>query len=284
MEQITSHDLKDSTIKDIAALVRDSAKPGWLRNPVNGDCVLVTAHGEINHDATVRAPLHLKADSLGGLGDAFTAIAGPAYKPISAASALLCIGESQIRAELNDTSNETVGMVTLNKSPSACMCWLLSRAPHKAPTYDSQKTLIRSLRTLFPDRHNKQFATDLSQLKFKSDGEVTSGVHHGRESVQKSVEQKVAGLAAELPDEITLHTTVNDLMPSLDIEWSHPVECVLHINMEEGTFAVIPKAGQIEAAQIAANKLIEQYLTERLFDFAAEDSLGLRVVGDCSFA
>jgi len=277
-KQIETIDLNHPIFKDACALIRETARPHYLKNPVHGWTNLIDGQGRIV--ANFRPPVRFAASSIEGFCSAFK---GWADRDPQNATATVAIGETAILARFIADDDTTIAEVTLPKTNSACLKWLRHRSPGEGLIYQDQKDLIRQLRTIFPDRHNKQFATDLSNLKFKSDGEVNSNVTHGRESTSRSVEQKVAGNAGDLPSEITLSTTVNDLMPSLDPAWSHPVECVLHISMEEAKFAVIPKAGQIEAAIGAANTLIAQQIEDSLFEYLPKDMLNLRVLRDCAF-
>jgi hypothetical protein len=281
VQQIEGFEMNETLIKDLTTLIRETARPQFLTNPVHGFTNLVSGSGQIID--IFWPPARFIASSIEGFCSAFKAWADRTDQSIEPSTATVAIGETAIAARFIAADDTTTAQVTLPKTNSACLKWLRQRSPGEGLIYQDQKDLIRQLRTIFPDRHSKQFATDLSNLKFKSDGEVNSNVQHGRESTSRSVEQKVAGNAGDLPSEITLSTTVNDLMPSLDPAWSHPVECVLHINMEEAKFAVIPKAGQIEAAIGAANTLIAKQIEDSLFEYLPKDMLNLRVLRDCAF-
>jgi len=88
-----------------------------------------------------------------------------------------------------------------------------------------------------------------SEIKVAANGENESAIRVGKESIGRRATAAALGAGHELPEDITVTLAIyRDLtMPKYQV----PVVCALVTDLQEMTFRLIPKAGQLEAAERA---------------------------------
>jgi hypothetical protein len=106
------------------------------------------------------------------------------------------------------------------------------------------------------------FLERIRNIKINEDQTGESVVHHGRESMGKSIDLAVAG-ASDIPDEVTLRIPV-----WLHLEFLVDVECAFDIHISEAKFLFRPKPGAIEQAMVAAQQWLHMRLSEECGEHA----------------
>lgn len=104
-------------------------------------------------------------------------------------------------------------------------------------------------------------------LKFSRDDEGNSVIEHAREQMGRTVKRELAADGAdEIPEDITVCVCVYRDMA--DGVHRMDVECAVQLDIEDGTFCLIPLAGVLESAQQETDAMILKDLREVLGDTA----------------
>jgi hypothetical protein len=126
----------------------------------------------------------------------------------------------------------------------------------------TQAELIRLLRTdLAYALTDATILPTLRTLRFKKRDDGGTDVQHGKQSIDRSIQQSVMGAGeSPLPELLVFHTSVYST-PGFDIDdWVVNVECALDINIEEGTFLLKPCGDTIADAYAATLANVEAWL------------------------
>ena len=158
--------------------------------------------------------------------------------------------------------------ITLNLQTSAEFSILqrlrTARTPHR------QAEFINLLRVDLAGCVSPDLIASLRQLRQSTTGDTEGEVKQGRESLGRAVMAQVSTKTGELPEDVDVTVNVYETEP----ESSAVIACVLAVNPTDLTFALIPKAGQLEAAEQHADESIAQTLAASLAEHKALVFLG----------
>lgn len=126
----------------------------------------------------------------------------------------------------------------------------------------NQRTLLDYLRTQINCPHTPDLVPLVKRLKFSVGTAGDSTVGNGRESMGKRVEAEVAGLdGSAMPELVTFEVPVyDDLFDEKGEVITRPIECSFDVNTMEQSFAVKPRAGEIEKAL----RELDQYVIDQI--------------------
>jgi len=126
----------------------------------------------------------------------------------------------------------------------------------------NQRTLLDYLRTQINCAHTPDLLPLVKRLKFSASTAGDSTVGNGRESMGKRVEAEVAGLdGGSMPEVVEFDVPVyDDLFDEQGYVVKKRIECSFDVNTLEQSFAVKPRAGEIEKAL----RELDQYLIDQI--------------------
>lgn len=138
-------------------------------------------------------------------------------------------------------------------------------------TWIDQRALIRLLKFDLKDcvaGNADALIEIMSQVKFKADQDVTTGVQRGKASIGKQASAEVTGVG-QIPEYITFTVPlVNEITSMVGGACLHsaPIECYLEIDEQNAKFRLLPLPGKIEDAMLSLEHLISVQLAELLGD------------------
>lgn len=126
----------------------------------------------------------------------------------------------------------------------------------------NQRTLLDYLRTQINCPHTPDLLPLVKRLKFNVSTAGDSTVGNGRESMGKRLEAEVAGLdGGSMPELVTFEVPLyDDLFDEKGEVIRRSIECSFDVNTVEQSFALKPRAGEIEKAL----RELDQYLIDQI--------------------
>lgn len=218
------------------------------------------------HDGTLgdafSAPVRDRAHTIDGLADLVNDYDLPAR---------VYVGETGVEAVLDQDLPQTVPSdrvhrVALALPFAGCFTALAKGLLENLEQPDA----VWKLRTLYPGGRITPdgFLPAIRNLKWTASGATSRRVDHGRESMGREVEEAVAGVSGELPDEITVTTPVYESLHGATDEHGKrvgwPVRLAVKIDVERKLLSFVPLGGELVAARAKASAFIAARLHERI--------------------
>lgn len=175
------------------------------------------------------------------------------------------IGTDKVQIVLDEEGKRRDTVVyTMIKSKSFDTLRKLEEAPN---SWATQKELLSTLRIELGGVFEPRNLVDrVRTIKFKSDGSGLSVVSNSRDTFGRTVEAEVLGLGdSPFPEDVVVFAPVfDDLLGADNTPVRFPVMCAFDVDAANQRFRLVPKAGELVAALLAACRTIEHRLTEDL--------------------
>lgn len=256
----------DNAIATVSELTRSAMKPGWMDFP-SGDPrkVMVAPDGDLG--AMWVPSRSYKAMSIAGFLEQvndLAAVPGEDWAGDSKGELTndvrIFVGDDRIVAVFNERTNRS-DTVTLDLNKLESIKMLLS--PDSSLKSLSQKQLEWLLRSTYADRVTPiTFLPSIRKLKITGHSGGGSVVSHGRETKDLSIEAEIAGLDGDLPEEITLSSSIFAELADGSVPPEFRVRCAVLINVEKASFTIKPLEGEVARAMAAARRDVIARLKE----------------------
>lgn len=241
-------------LDQLVGLARESRKPILLNLPGTNEIRVFDRDGV--QVEQVIAPRRHTAHTISGLADV---VADLAVREITD-DVRVFVGRGCVKAVLNEDGdrNDTVTMEL-----EACSSMETLLKADKDGSF-KQRDLIWLLRSQFSAAIKPEsFLPDVRGIKFRNDSKGTSGVQHGRETVDLSVEKTISGINDQtFPETIELQTPVFEQLATSGFKAI--VTCAVDILVDEGSFRIKPVDGEIERAYDEAARFMSTSLAAEL--------------------
>lgn len=96
-------------------------------------------------------------------------------------------------------------------------------------------------------------------IRFEKSSDGEQQISNSNKAISSKIQMKLAAGGADIPEEITLDLAVYEEFPTI----KKAVRCVVETCIEEGTFTLIPVAGELLSAQVKTQGEIQRGLIER---------------------
>lgn len=159
-------------------------------------------------------------------------------------AATVFVGTKHVEAVLHGSGDNWFDRAFVQLKLSDPFCSLIKMQTKQTA---NQKAMVLWLRRYFGDcEAAKILASKLRRVDFTRAAQVKGSFDHGRESLGRSVESAVQS-TEDLPESVVLECHVWDIWPSMV-----SIRCLFVVDAEEQGFSIIPLAGEIERAEVAA--------------------------------
>ncbi len=234
-------------VEAIAALCRAAERPRILPARQEPDHVylLVEGDGSVKRIEAPPRPRRTECLSL----DAFC----DGVRQLKTDATRIYIGCDCVVAVLED-SGRRLDQLTMHLTPTRQFATLT--ACERSRQSFGHKAFMRMLRVDLHEAIDRDLVALFGSLRFSKTDDGQSKITPGEHTLGRKVMQKIAGFDNELPDTISLHCAAyNELV---DYPWATvQIDAIVDLEIDEATFTLIPKAGQIaEAMRVTRREIL----------------------------
>jgi hypothetical protein len=208
---------------------------------------LQTPEGQTNWIPATIPPRAHRAASLTGFADLYKRYGLPAAAPIffAAGRAVAIIDDAELRASSLTYSVPLSHQFTTVEE-------LTAEEPLR-----KQREFINLLRIDLANCVDADLIAQLRSLRHNTTAGTTATTQQGKESLGRSVLAALVTEAGDLPEDVTI------TIPVYEAETAslQAITCALIVNTEDMSFGLIPKAGELTRAKIAADQEIIRVLS-----------------------
>ena len=123
---------------------------------------------------------------------------------------------------------------------------------------------VRLLRTVLGRGVQPEFLQAIRSIKIQKNTAGGSRIETGLQAVSAEVRREIeAAGGGAIPESVEFEVPVYEELANLPEVW-RAIACVLEVDLEEATFELIPKAGEVAAAKRSVDEWIRDQLQHRL--------------------